>query len=172
MQDNTIGSAAGTDDGGGDGINVTAAGTATDTLTISGNSLQQYYAEAGIHFLDGDGSPVLNLTITGNAIANPGTSGSWGIFGEDGSLPGDSGLVCAAISGNSVAGAAQPAGAGFDIELDQNFATTLRLPGYSGGSGDTGAVQSFLAGGNQGDGLPSTFALASGDGGGFAAGSC
>ena len=50
-----------------------------------------------------------------------------------------------------------------DIELDQNFAgVTYELPGYTGGSTDTDAVQSFVAGNNNGGGTPSVIATVTG----------
>jgi len=74
----------------------------------------------------------MNLTITGNTIADPGQFGSWGILGQAGAASGDAGLVCAAISGNSMTGSAQAGQGGADFEIDQEFGSTVKLPGYTG----------------------------------------
>jgi hypothetical protein len=165
---NTIGTAATSNSGSqGNDIGLFAEGSVTETLAITNNSLFQYDNEAGISFLDREGNPTMNLTITGNTIADPGTFGSWGLLGEAGATTGDNGTVCAAISGNSLKGSAQAGQGGADIELDQGFNTTIKLPGYAGGSQDTNAVVSFLQGNNTGNGTPSGIATTSGTGGGF-----
>jgi VCBS repeat-containing protein len=169
---NTVGTAATANSGGGFGIGIGAEGSFTTTLTISNNQLFQYSNPTGINFIDREGSPALNLTITGNTIADPGQFGSWGILGTAGAQSGDAGTVCAAISGNSVKGSAAAGQGGADIEIDQQFATTVKLPGYTGAAGDTSAVQSFLQGNNTGNGTPSVIATVSGSGGGFTGGTC
>ena len=169
---NTIGT-AGTSNSGSEGndIGIFAEGSVTETLAVANNNLYQYENEAGISFLDREGNPAMNLTITGNTIANPGSFGSWGLLGQSGAETGDNGNVCAAISGNSLKGSAQAGQGGADIELDQEFNTTIELPGYAGTSQNTNAVQSFLAGNNTGNGTPSVIATTSGSGGGFTGGS-
>ncbi|HTW13003.1 MAG TPA: hypothetical protein VME01_09680 [Solirubrobacteraceae bacterium] len=52
--------------------------------------------------------------------------------------------------------------------MDQEFTTTLRLPGYTGGSEATSAVTTFLQANN--GGTPSATATVSGAGGGFVGG--
>ena len=81
----------------------------------------------------------------------------------------DAGTVCADITGNSLSGSAA-AGRGADIELDQEFTTTLRLPGYTGGPQSVSAVTTFPQANNTGDGTPS--AIATDSGGGFVGGAC
>jgi hypothetical protein len=161
---NTVGAPTVAGSGGGTGIDISAEGSPTETLAITGNHLYQYSNGAGIGFINSGGNPAMNFTITGNTIADPGAHASHGIYGEDGAVSGDNGTVCAAITGNSIAGSGQ---GGADIELDQNDATTIKLPGYTGGSRNTGAVESFLQGGNDGDGTPTAIATVSGSGGGF-----
>jgi VCBS repeat-containing protein len=171
IDDNTIGSPAVDNSGGSSGIDLEAQGSVTETLTVSGNSLYQYYTQAGINFFDHAGDPAMNLTITGNTLADPGTSGQWGIFGDDGSLASDTGPVCAAITGNTLAGAGQGNQGGFDIELDQYSGGTFNLPGYTGAASDVSAVESFLQAANKAGGTPAAFALASGTAG-FGGASC
>jgi hypothetical protein len=163
---NTVGTP--TTAGAGNDIGIYAEGTGTETLAITNNSLFQYADDAGINFLDREGSPTMNLTITGNTIADPGTFGSWGLLGQAGAETGDAGKVCAAISGNSLKGSAAQNQGGADIELDQEFATTIELPGYNGGSQDTNAVVTFLtANNNTGNDTFGGIATTSGSGGGF-----
>ena len=167
VSENTIGATAVANSGGGTGINVSAEGSVTETLAITGNKLYQYSGEAGIHFSNTEGRSTMELTMTGNTIAHPGEQGSWGIYGQDGSAGSDVGLVCAAITGNSVAGSAQVGAGGADIELDVNGEAGIWLLGYTGGDSNVGEVQSFLQGNNNVNGTPSAIALAGGDSSGF-----
>ena len=169
---NTIGTATSSNSGSkGNDIGIFAEGSVTETLAVTSNKLYQYANEAGINFLDREGNPTMNLTITGNTIADPGTFGSWGLLGQAGAQTGDSGSVCAAISGNSMTGSGQTSQGGADFELDQEFSSTIRLPGYTGGSQDTSAVVSFIQGNNVSGGTPTGIATTSGSGGGFTGGS-
>jgi VCBS repeat-containing protein len=169
---NTIGTATSANSGSqGNDIGIFAEGSATETLAVTGNTLFQYANEAGISFLDREGDPAMNLTITGNTIAHPGSFGSWGLLGEAGAETGDNGTVCAAISGNSMTGSAQADQGGADFELDQEFNSTIKLPGYTGTSQNTNAVVSFIQGNNVSGGTPSGIATTSGSGGGFTGGS-
>jgi hypothetical protein len=163
---NTIGTPTVADSGGAAGIWVSAEGWATETLAITGNHLYQYSNDAGIAFLD-QGRVILNLTITGNTIADPGPNAFVGIAGQAGEVDtNDAGTVCAAITGNSIAGSSRAGRA--DVGLSQNDGTTIELPGYTGPAGDTSAVESFLIGNNDASGTPTALATVSGNGGGFA----
>ncbi len=165
---------------GGTGIGISAEGSVTETLAITGNDLYHYSHPGGIHFLDSAGNPAMNLTITGNLITDPSPvngvppplePGTWGILGQDGALAPDNGTECAVITGNSIVGSGEagPQGeAGGDIELEQNDATTFQVPGYTGGNTNIGAIESFLAGDNNVNGTPTAVAAVSGSGGGFA----
>jgi VCBS repeat-containing protein len=146
---NTVGTPSVANSGGGDGISVGAQSKTTLTLAITNNDLHQFYNLAGINYETEEGSPTMNLTITGNTIADPGEFGSWGILGDAGALTTDGGTVCAAISSNTLTGSGESSSAGVsDFELDQFGATTYELPGYTGGAFDTGAVVSFVQGNN------------------------
>ena len=74
---NTVGAPSTGNSGGTIGIGPDAKGSGTETLAITKNNLCQYNARAGISFSDYLGSPAMNLTITGNTIADPGKSGDW-----------------------------------------------------------------------------------------------
>jgi VCBS repeat-containing protein len=170
IESNTIGNPSVANSGSGEGIGVFAEGSVTETLKITNNKLYQYQNPAGIHFLDRQGNPTMNLTVTGNTIADPGKFGSWGLLGEAGALTTDNGNVCAAITGNSLTGSGQTSQGGADIELLQSDATTFKLPGYTGASSNTSAVQSFLQANNNSGGTPTAIASVSGSGGGFIGG--
>jgi VCBS repeat-containing protein len=168
---NTIGSASVVNSGAGIGINAQDEGSFTMTLDITNNKTFQYQNDSGINFETDMGSPALNLTITGNTVADPGSFGSWGILGDAGAQTGDAGTVCAAISGNSIAGSAAAGQGGADIELDQFDSANYQLPGYTGGPDDTSAVATFLAGNNTDNGTPSALAFEfNHSGGGFVGG--
>jgi Bacterial Ig domain len=168
---NTIGTASSANSGSqGNDIGVFAEGSVTETLAVTDNYLYQYANEAGISFLDREGNPAMNLTITGNTIADPGSFGSWGLLGQAGAETGDSGTVCAGIAGNSMTGSAQPGQGGADFEIDQQFNTTVQIPGYTGGTENTNAVVSYIQGNNISGGTPSGIATVSGSGSGFTGG--
>jgi hypothetical protein len=178
---NTVGSptVAGSGSSGENDIGIYAEGTGTETLEITNNKLYQYENTAGIYVINREGSPTTNLTITGNTIADPGSTALWGLEIEAGaeSAPTvDAGKVCADISGNSMTGSAPtPANGGIsDFELDQEFNTTIELPGYTGPantSATPAAVTSFVQGNNNASGTPSGTVTNSGTGGGFTGGS-
>jgi hypothetical protein len=175
---NTVGTATVAGSGSGDGIHLAGEDSSTETLAITGNSLYQYANFAGIYFIDRQSNsaagPTMNLTITGNTIADPAgnatNGGAWGILGEGGGQLSDSGKLCAAISGNSLTGSGQTSLGSSDIELDQTGKVTYELPGYTGGSTDTTAVQTFLAGNNTPMGGTAPNVIATVNGGGFSGG--
>ena len=160
---NTVGSPTVANSGGGFGIGLGVEGTFTETLTVSNNKLYQYENDSGINFIDREGSPTMNLTVTGNTIADPGSFGSWGILGTAGALSTDGGTVCADITGNSIAGSGAAGQGGADVEIDQFGTETVKLPGYAGAATNDSAVATFLQSNNTGNGTPSAIAT----GGGF-----
>ncbi len=171
---NTVGSATVSQSGGGNSIGISAESTGTETLAVTNNDLYQYDDFAGIYYIDREGSPTLNLTITGNTLADPGGNatigGAWGILGEGGALSTDAGTVCAAITGNSLTGSGQPSLGSPDVELDQAGLVTYKLPGYTGSQYDTNAVQTLVAGNNPSGGTPNVLATTNNTGPGFVGG--
>lgn len=131
--------------------------------TVTGNQIRGYN-NFGIEVLAGGGSTpqtgTVNATITGNTIAQPGTTPGTltipkqGVHLNIGTVPGDTFAACAAITGNNLADAGAdgvPAtGVNVDVRLRQRQSSTIRLPGYTGGATDTAAVQSFVAANNPG----------------------
>jgi hypothetical protein len=155
-----------------DDIGINADGSATETLAITNNHLYQYENVAGIHVLNREGNPTQNLTITGNTIADPGSTALFGLYIVAGPASTDTGTVCADIRSNSMTGSAPtPTQGGVaDFGLQQKNGSTIELPGYTGGSTNTGAVISFVQGNNVSGGTPTGFVTASGSGGGFVGG--
>jgi VCBS repeat-containing protein len=167
----------------GNDISASANGSSTVTLAITNNKLYQYDNVAGIDVVDGQGSPTMNMTITGNTIADPvganttctgngGAEGAlWGLVLNSGTQNGDAGTVCAEITGNSMTGSAPSAANGGidDFEFDENDNGIFKLPGYTGGSTDSNAVVSYVQNNNNSSGAPSgdTFILGSGQSGGY-----
>jgi hypothetical protein len=152
ISNNTIGTAAEADSGSesSNTITVTSNGAGTTTVAVTGNVLRQYGNGHGIFLDNKEGSSTLNATVSGNDINNPGTFAINGIHVNAGATAGppvDSGVTCAAITGNTVTNAGL---ATADIRLRQRFNTTIRLPGYAGGASDTTAVNTFVAGNNGG----------------------
>ena len=100
---NTVGSPSVSCSGsvGGDDVAATTHGSATSTLAITNNKLYQYDNPAGIGTINGQGSGTMNLTITGNTIADPvpatvtcptlgGPAGAlWGLWLNSGTASGD-----------------------------------------------------------------------------------
>jgi hypothetical protein len=119
------------------------------TATISNNQIRQYN-NYGIDMQAGTGvggSGNVNLTVTGNTIANPGTNGAignifQGIHLNSGVVASDSYLTCALISGNTASNSGR--NGGHDLRVRARQSTTVRLPGYAGGATDTTAVANYL----------------------------
>ena len=165
----------------GSGLKLQTAGQGTLGWTVTNNTIHQYN-NFGIEVLAGGSaslqSGAVNTTITGNTIDQPGnTAGTLtipknGVHLNIGTVPGDTYAACAVISGNTLSASGQdgnpPSGTGdVDVRLRQRQSTTVRLPGYSGTSGDTTAVQNFVAANNGLGGTPVVLAGVSGSGGGF-----
>ena len=169
VSSNTIGTTGDVDSGSesGTGISVISNGAGLTTVAITGNQVRQYANPYGILVNIKEGSTSMNATVTGNTVANPGSFAINGIRVDAGATAGDGGTLCAAISSNSVAGSGP--GVDTDIRLRQRFNTTIRLPGYAGGSSDTTAVNSFVAGNNAGSDVSSAHNVGGG-GSGFVGG--
>jgi hypothetical protein len=159
----------------GDDINLNAEGSADETLAITNNNLYQYSNASGIAMSTSSGSPTVNLTITGNTIADPGAFGTWGIDGTLGGLSGDAGTTCVAISGNTLTGSAPAVQGGAGFEIDQSFGAAVDVAGMAAGSQTTSAVVNFIASKNtdtdSNNGI-ATESSTTGNGGFFGATSC
>ena len=187
IDSNTVGSPAASCSGSVQGSDIapTTRGSSSATLAITNNKLYQYDNPAGISTINDEGSGTMNLTITGNTIADPvganvtcpGQAGPvgalWGLWMTSGGQTGDTNTTCADISGNSMTGSAPSAAAGGidDFEFDETGNGIFKLPGYTGGSTDSNAVVSFVQGNNtpSGGSAPSgdTFIQGTGSAGGI-----
>jgi hypothetical protein len=173
---NTIGVAATANSGSAQGSDIGFShqgGVATAaTISITNNTLYQYNNE-GILIISGDftsGTGLLNLTVTGNTISNPGTVGSQGFLLDNGIAGGDANRTCLTLTRNSLTGSG--ANGATDIRLRQRFDTKVGLlgtPDYSGGPLDTAAVNSYTIG--QNGGTPTVSGTVGNAGSGFF-GSC
>ncbi|TSA80603.1 hypothetical protein FNU79_16390 [Deinococcus detaillensis] len=164
------GSAAGT------GIYASHTGLNTTTLKISNNTIRQINGTQAIWALIGDdqgggggNSGSMNATITGNNIAEEGTlvnAQRTGIIVQSGRASGvpagsfpDKDLLCADLSGNSITNFNSR------IRPNQRFNTKMSLPGYTGISGDTAGVNTYLT--NRNPGTVNRAAATVSGGGGF-----
>jgi hypothetical protein len=175
----------------GSGLKLQNLGEGTMTWGVTNNQIRGYN-EHGIHVVAGGSATAasgnINTTITGNVIEQPGNTASVaalpknGIHFNVGTQPGDTFTACAVIGGegglvNTISASGKEGlgapGSDYDFRLRQRQATTIRLPGYAGGSGDNGAVVTFITGRNSAGGTP--FGRADNDvppGGGFVGGTC
>lgn len=144
----------------GSGISLTSVGGGSHTTLVSGNQVRQYNNQ-GVLLQIGDnsvgGNGVLNATVTGNTIAEPGTAAfpKNGIHLNAGLVGGDNPQVCVDVGGagalaNAITGAGSGGAAGTDFRLRQRMLTTVRLPGYAGATADNAAVTAFVRGRNGG----------------------
>ena len=167
IQNNTIGATGVTQSGGFDSILADAVKAGVHKVTITGNTIRRY-KEAGIRLLGV--SPVtsgpgfnLRATVKGNTITEPDAIAFAGIDAEVGADPADTGTMCLDLGGTTAAeknsvSAGDPNNFN-DINLIQQFATSMNLPGYAGAATDDAAVATFVAGRNNGDGTPTVSAI-------------
>jgi hypothetical protein len=153
IHNNFIGSAAVVDSGSskGDGIEILSEGQGTTRVAVTNNTIRQYGFFSGVSLENGRGFASLQATVTGNTVANPGTNAFNGVFVVAGELSGDAGLLCLDFGGagalaNTIGGSGP--GNAADIGVTQSALTTVRLPGYAGGSTDLAAVVTYLQGRN------------------------
>jgi hypothetical protein len=141
----------------------------TQTWSITNNQMYQFN-NYGIQFkVNGGGSATtgaINATITGNTIAQPGSTAGTigfpklGIHVNTGTFSGDNFATCMDIggagglsntlnlSGDVDGDPSTPVANDPDIRLVQRFGSTLHLPGYIGASNSSSDVQTYLNGRN------------------------
>jgi hypothetical protein len=142
----------------GSGISVDARGHGTHTAAITGNNIRRCL-DRGISAGASDGDGTLNLTVTGNTVAELVNASSRegfflnaGAFSPNAFGATDSHTVCLELGGAGGLANSLTHGpsATADYRLRQRFATTVRLPGYAGANNDTGAVIAFVSARNGG----------------------
>ncbi|NYD28982.1 Ig-like domain-containing protein [Nocardioides kongjuensis] len=162
FKNNTIGVSGVANSGSAEGsaLKLQQMGGGVSTWSVTGNAIRQYN-NFGIEVEAGGGSSAqsgfVNTTVTGNTVAEPGTTPGTlaiaknGIHYNIGTQIGDTFTACADIRTNDVAASGfDQAGLAstYDIRVRQRQATTIQLPGYTGAAGDTTAVQTFLVADN------------------------
>ncbi|EAP99107.1 VCBS [Janibacter sp. HTCC2649] len=148
---NTIGVAATANSGSfeGDGMEITTFGDGNATFNVLNNNISQYNS-SGIQFVAGSGVTAtgqMNLNVSGNVVGNPGTNPLitllQGIRVDSGVDTADTFSTCVKFGANSISGAGGSAGRDFRLVASQQ--TTLRQPGYVGGSTDGTAFANYAA---------------------------
>ncbi len=163
---NTIGVAGNTTLGSsaGDGLKLQTVGQGTLTWNVSNNQIYGF-ANFGVDVLAGGGATgqtgAVNVTVTGNTIANPAAAGGFptnGLQFNIGTVPavppaaGDTYNACLQIGGpGALANTVNATGTNGapDIRPRQRQGTTIRLPGYGGSATDDTAVDAFVAANNR-----------------------
>lgn len=153
----------------GSGLKLQSLGRGALNWAVTGNQILGYN-DHGVEVLAGGGDTAqqgdINTTITGNTIAEPGTTAGKVDFAKNGihlnigTMLGDTFATCAVIGGagslaNSISSSGKDgaeAGSGFDFQLRQRQSTTIRLPGYPHGNNENAKVEAFVAGQNGGAG--------------------
>lgn len=139
----------------GSGIFLGAAGSGVVTLAITNNRILQYAGNAGIYADNTGGDYDVNLTVTGNTLAQPGPFAFAGIALAAGAPSSTDDIdICANIAGNDVS-AGDPNGFA-DIYMGVSTgASSIRLPGYAGSS--TTDVENYLKANNLNSGATEVF---------------
>jgi hypothetical protein len=130
--------------GGCSGLAIFALGSGTFNALVDNNVIRQVDL-IGIRARS-QNSAAMNLTITGNTIAEPMAFATNGINVQSGTVSADTSATCAHIAGNTVTGAWTA-----DIHVRNNLTsanTTFSLPGYLGAGNDLTAVANFLIANN------------------------
>lgn len=162
---NTVGVTGENDSGSaqGNGAVFNATGNGMVSGLADSNEIRQWSNPHGLLVQAGDGSPTVNFTVSNNTIKEPGSFAANGLHLNAGTTAAGTAFVCLDAQDNDMVGAG--ANGADDFRLRQRNSSTVNLPGYGGGSGDTAAVVSFVQGNNIGN--PTGSATVSGSGGGF-----
>lgn len=150
---NTIGTSGVANSGSatGTGIFVQHAGPSTTTVKVSNNTIRQVNGSQAIWFLLGDdtgggGVGTMNVTATGNNIAEEGTASTvrTGIVLESGRVTNDTDTMCIDVQSNSITNFNNR------IRPNERFHSTMHVRGYTGANNDNTAMASYLVGLNPG----------------------
>jgi hypothetical protein len=169
---NTIGTRGTADSGSrtGDGIAVNSSGGAGVRVLVTNNAISQYASAAGVNLAMGNGNGTLDATVRGNTISNPGATASNGVLLRSGSQGGTENTSTCLDLGHPTDGALKNAltGAGIggtgntDIRVRQLASTTVKLPGYAGGTPVATAVATYLRDRNDPVGPPTVSVVGTG----------
>jgi uncharacterized repeat protein (TIGR01451 family) len=149
------------------GIAVDGDGAGAVTVNIVNNQIRNYNND-GINLNAGSlgtSNVALNATVVGNIVEQPGQFGSNALELVSGTNSGNVNQVCLDARGNTFENGGSDANFEDDVNLRHRFATTVRLPGYTGAQFDTNAVANFVAAQNPGN--ETVIAATSAAGGGY-----
>lgn len=140
---NTIGTAGVLNSGSaqGDGITVTSLGLGTTNVIVNNNQVRRYNSD-GIEFSAGDTSPVVNATVTSNTLKEPEGFAANGLHVNMGTTAAGAVTACFDIGGspatleNDFIGSAP-----IEVRLRQRNSSTVRLPGFAGGTAPESYIQ-------------------------------
>jgi uncharacterized repeat protein (TIGR01451 family) len=151
------------------GIMVDGDGLGTITVNITNNQVRNYNEDA-IHVNAGSseaggiqGDVTVNATVTGNTAEQPGAFGSNAFELNGGTNTGNTNQICLDVQNNTFENGGSVPNFEDDINLRQRFASVVRMPGYTGGAMDTGAVVTYMQ--NRNPGAETVVASASGTAG-------
>jgi hypothetical protein len=134
-----------------DGISMTGSGNGTMTAAVTDNTITQI-AGVGIDYSGAQNAATNtnNITIKHNTVTMTDPNASFGILVSAAASSAAHATTCAQIGGSTAAEQnIVSVTAGPDYRVDSRFAnSTMRLPGYAGGSQDLTAVKNFVAGNN------------------------
>ena len=145
---NTIGnvssSTSATPSGG--GIVITSLGAGDTTVLVDGNTVRGVTTRGIVAFMNESNTATseMNLTITDNNVDLTHPDVQSGIEVIGGGVDGDQGIVRADILNNTVANAGTVPGAAFGIRVVVRGDVDIQLPGYTGGTTDNAAVDTYL----------------------------
>ena len=148
INNNVIGDSSSSNSGstGGYGIQVFSVGSGTTTVQIDHNNIQG--TAGGIRVQMGeDTNPAhtMNATINDNTVLQTAANSVNGIRVNIGTLTGDAGIGRIDMYNNtSTMSGAAAANFGNAISVETRFNTSIQMPGYTGGSSDFPAIQTYL----------------------------
>jgi hypothetical protein len=141
---------------------------------VDSNHVRSWGTGAAINTQVGDTGNVnaaIDLTVTNNVITNPGPLTQHGIVGNFGADASGTNAACFDTRTNNITLGNPPPNSGSDLRIRQRNSSTVKLPGYLGGTTDTTAVATFEKAQNTlNDTGFEVAAAASGSGGGFIGG--
>ncbi|MCP4306836.1 MAG: hypothetical protein GY788_18560 [bacterium] len=144
---NTIGNGAINDSGSltGNGIDLFASGAGTLTANLAGNTVRGMQFGSAVRAVSSDHTGTVNLTARTNTFDVTPTASGAALGGLDltaGVLGGDTGTMCADITGNT-SFVGDPFWAGASVTTIAG-SPSIQLVGYVGANNDLTAIETFL----------------------------
>ena len=129
----------------GKGVDLFASGAGTLTATVDSNTVRQIFQDTAFRAISSTHSGQINVTVTNNDFeSQPSGMGLDGIDLIVGGNAGDTGTMCAHLTGN-VAALGDGSAGGVGIQAEALSGTpTLNLQGYGGAANNTAQIAAFL----------------------------